>query len=118
MDIILITFISGLIIGFILGETVLAFKIRKILKNNVELGERIFPVNSTEPQIYKLFIEVQNDTLYLWDKENNEFVCQAKNINDLAKFALEYRKIQYAAVLHGDDCFMFVNGNVKKKDES
>lgn len=113
----LIIFFAGFLVGFIAGETLLAYKLRKFLnKVDIKVGEKVSSNN--KPQIYTLLIEVEKDIFYLWDKDKNEFLCQAKNIDELAKLALEYKNIQYAAVLFGSEYYMFVNGNVKKKDES
>ena len=110
--------LSGFMLGFIVGETLLAFRInRALLKHGVSSKEISKPL-VIKPHVFKLFIEDEQGILYLFDHEKNEFVCQAKTVEDLAKLAKEYKNIEYAAVLHGEDTYMFINGMVKIKDES
>lgn len=100
--------IIGFIIGFMMGETLLAFRISKVV------NKKLLTTKISEPEIYQLYIETEQGILYLWDSQKSEFVCQAKTVDELAKLALEYKNIQYAAVLHGEQNFMFVNGTVKE----
>lgn len=112
-----LTLLSGFVLGFFVGETLLAFKIARAFRHGLpskELDTEIV----TKPHISKLFIESDQGNLYLYDHEKNEFVCQAKTIEDLARLAKEYKNIQYAAVLYEEKALMFINGVVKSKDES
>jgi hypothetical protein len=72
-------------------------------------------VDDVKPTVAKLFIEKANDMLYLYDYDENTFICQAKTIDELASLAQKYKNINYAAVLDGDDMLMFVEGSVKTK---
>lgn len=106
----------GFILGFIVGETLLAFKIQKVL--SLKINDSSLPIINKKPHVFKLFIESDQGILYLYDHEKNEFVCQASTVDELAKLAKQYKNIEYAAVLHGDDALMFVNGTVKRENES
>jgi hypothetical protein len=67
--------------------------------------------------VHKLKVEKIGEILYLYD-EDDDFVCQASSLEDLAMQAKEYKQIILAAVLYNDKTFMFVNGNSKEfKDE-
>lgn len=67
----------------------------------------------TSPTIFKLWVERSQDILYLYDYDENTFVCQAKTVEELAKLALEYKNIKYAAVIMDDKPLVFVDGVVK-----
>lgn len=54
--------------------------------------------------------------MYLYDIEN-EFICQANSLEELAKLALKYKNIKYASVMNGDDVFAFIDGTVKSAKE-
>ena len=110
--------LSGFMLGFFIGETLLAFRINKALRHGVLPKESSINSLVIKPHVFKLFIETNQGMLYLFDYDKNEFVCQANTVEDLAKLAKEYKNIQYAAVLHGEQTYMFINGDVKIKDES
>ena len=61
-------------------------------------------------KVYKLKVEQHGDMLYLFDKESDDFICQASSVQELAKLASEYKKINLAAVMHGDKVFAFKDG--------
>ena len=104
--------------GYLLGEHVMAWKLRDIVLDAAKREGFIitddYKVKDTlKPEVSKLYIEKEQDTLYLYDHDQKEFVCQAKSMEELAKLALEYKNIKYAAVLDGEHTFMFVDGIVK-----
>jgi hypothetical protein len=104
-------------IGFYVGESVFAYRIRHLIYKEAKEQGIIIELDD-KPNIAKLFIEKSNDTLYLYDYEENTFLCQAKTIDELASLAQKYRNIKYAVVAHEDDMFTFVNGAVKENNES
>jgi uncharacterized protein YhbP (UPF0306 family) len=65
-----------------------------------------------EPEkiVYKLKVETHDNTLYLFDKDSDEFICQGSSVQELAKLALERKQIALAAVLHDTKVFAFRNG--------
>ena len=66
------------------------------------------------PNVYVLVIEKIKNTLYLYDHKD-EFVCQASTVEELASLAKRHKNIKYAAVMYGDEAFVFVDGVVKTK---
>jgi CRISPR/Cas system CMR subunit Cmr4 (Cas7 group RAMP superfamily) len=111
-----------LLVGFVCGKTYTEFKIVKTLKDMLEskgidveaeiakLEEKQEKVNS----VHKLVVEKHNDMLYLYDRENHDFVCQGKNIDELAELSKKYKNIIGAVVHHDDKVFMFMNGLSKE----
>lgn len=59
--------------------------------------------------------EVHGDMIYLFDKERNDFICQAKSIDELAILAKDIKKINEAVVKHGDKTFVFNDGKSSEK---
>ena len=62
------------------------------------------------PSVYKLQVEQHGELLYLFDAESDKFICQGASVQELAKLALDTKKIEYAAVKHGENVYRFVNG--------
>jgi hypothetical protein len=115
LEILILLVVFG--IGFYVGESVFAFRIRHLIyKEAQERGIIIDLHEDDKPNISKLFIEQANDMMYLYEYEANTFVCQAKTIGELAALAQKYNNIKYAVVQHDDDMLMFVDGNVKEKE--
>lgn len=69
---------------------------------------------TTKTDVHKLIIQNIQNTLYMFNHKD-EFICQAETVEDLAKLALEYKNIKYAAVLYNEKTYMFVDGEVKTK---
>ena len=119
LEILILLVVFG--IGFYVGESVFAYRIRHLIyKEAKERGIIISnpDFDDTKHDVAKLFIEKANDMMYLYDYEENKFLCQAKTIDELASLAQKYKNIKYAVVAHDDNMFMFVNGAVKENNES
>ena len=58
----------------------------------------------------KLNVEQHGDVLYLFDVENDRFICQGSSVQELAKLAKELKNVTVAAVKHGDKIFAFKDG--------
>lgn len=106
-------------VGFILGEHVMAWKLRDIVldyarREGFTVSNDFVMEDPNKPKVSKLYVEKEKDILYLYDNDAEEFVCQASTLEELAKLALQYKNIKYAAVLDGDHTFMFVDGMVKQ----
>lgn len=122
LELIFVIFVA--IIAYNLGVSVTAWRLRDIIYKEAkakgllsEEEEKLFKADISEQEknlIHKLRIDKTQDILYLYDYDNNTFVCQANTIDDLAKFALEYKNIKYAAVVMDNKAFVFANGLVKK----
>lgn len=119
----------GLIIGYNIGVSWTAWRLRDLIykeakargmvsKDEEALFDEFAEVEESKetktPNVFKLFVEKAQNTLYLYDHEANTFVCQASTREELASLALKYKNIKYAAVIDGDETFMFIDGTVKK----
>lgn len=105
--------------GYIVGEHVMAWKLRHVVldaarREGFTVSDDFIMEDPDKPKVSKLYIEKEKDILYLYDHEEEAFVCQACTVEELAKLALEHKNIKYAAVLDGDNTFMFVDGIVKQ----
>lgn len=98
--------------GFIAGEMVLAYKLKNLLEDYIELEREEEEEDVTK--IFKLKTEKINDVLFLYDSTDN-FVCQGSTLEELAKLAIQYKNIKYAAVFHNEQMYMFIDGDVKQK---
>ena len=97
------------LIGFVLGELYLAFRIRKILEDMIEESYD----EEVQVEVFKLKTEMSSDSILLYD-EQGLFICQGKTIEELAVMADKYSGIKYAAVMHNEKVVMFMNGIVKE----
>ncbi len=108
-------------LGYQTGVHTLAWRLRDLLRDaaikegiKVDQDFNILEDNQpTKPNVFKLVVEKQNDTLYLYDHKDNTFVCQGSTINELAELAIKYKNIKYASVLHGEEVVAFIDGKVK-----
>ncbi len=105
--------------GFVAGKLHTYFYVAKLLRDvaahagiDIEREFKKLDHEEVNPEklVYKLMVEKHGDLLYLFDKETDEFICQGSSVQELAKLALERKKINLAAVLHGDKVFKFKNG--------
>jgi hypothetical protein len=72
-----------------------------------ELDETVF-------QTYTLEIEKIGDTLYLYDKDTSEFICQGKSVHELMVLAKKFKNIQYALAFTKDTVYTFYDGTLKE----
>lgn len=102
-------------LGYQLGGIVLSYKLRDIILREARKQglnvDNSYVVND-KADVYQLFIERVNDVLYLYEREKNTFICQAKTIDELAELANK-NNIKYAAVLHDNDVIAFIDGKIK-----
>jgi hypothetical protein len=110
-----------IIVGFVFGNI---YATRKFLKQLKDTAEKLGIDVETEinklckeketPKVRRLIVERHGSMLYLYDKESDDFVCQGKNIDELAELSKKYKNIIGAVVLHDDKVFMFMNGLSKE----
>lgn len=105
------------VIGYHIGAAVMSYQLRYLIhKEARRLGldnsDDIDVFEEADPEVSQLVVEKTNDTLYLYDI-NHSFICQGKTIDELAKLAKQYKNIKYAAVLHDEYTYGFVDGTVK-----
>ena len=114
--------------GYKVGVMYTAWMLKDIIRAGAEkeLGMiidenyNIIETSGTDNQIviHTLIIEKIKDTLYLYDQQD-EFVCQAMTLNELAVLAKQYKNITYAAVLYEESAYFFIDGVVERaKNES
>jgi hypothetical protein len=117
----LLIFIVVGVIGYNIGLAVTAYRLRFLIhKEARRLGldnsDDIGVYEEVDPEVVQCVVEKANDTLYLYNRDNS-FICQGKTLEELAKLAKEYKNIKYAAVLHNEDTYGFVDGKVKTYSE-
>jgi hypothetical protein len=112
--------ILGLVfwLGYQTGFAILSHRLRHLLYKEAKKQGIVIPYQDNvlevqHPTVSQLMVEKANDILYLYNREDDSFVCQASSIEELAKLAKEYKNIKYAAVLHDDDVVAFVDGKIK-----
>lgn len=118
----LLFYLSFVGIGFFLGQAYMALKVSRLLKKvaeeeGIDLEKEIKNAEEKKTvnhEIYNLEVERINDVLYLFDKNNKDFVCQGSSIEELAKLSKEYKNIIVATVVHEGKVFMFINGASKE----
>jgi hypothetical protein len=103
LDILFIVCLIG--VGYQLGKIITVLRIQN------DIVKIILKESDTEEssQVRKLRIETIDSILYLYDDENT-FICQATTIDELARLSQQHNNIDYAAVIHNDKIFTFVNG--------
>jgi hypothetical protein len=103
LDIILI-----LALGWVMGEFYTVYKLRKNLRTYLIIEE-------AKPIVFKLETELVDNTILLYDRETNDFICQGNSLEQLAQLSREYKKIEYASVKHGDYFVAFIEGKVTEE---
>jgi hypothetical protein len=116
MEILLL--IVGLVIGYLVGEFYCLFRMRHIIidvaaKEGIYLDESDSKVKAIE--VHRLRIQTIDDILYLYN-DTEDFICQAKTLEELATLSQQYKNIKYAAVIHDNKVFTFINGVVTEKE--
>ena len=104
LDIILI-----LALGWVMGEFYTMYKLRKNKRTYLIIQEE------TKPTDFKLETEEVDNTILLYDRDTNDFICQGNSLEQLAQLSREYKKIEYATVKHGDYFVAFIEGKVTEK---
>ncbi len=104
LDIILI-----LALGWVMGEFYAMYKLRRNIRSYLIIQEE------TKPTVFKLETEEVDNTLLLYDRDTNDFICQGNSLEQLAQLSREYKKIEYATVKHGDYFVAFIEGKVTEK---
>jgi hypothetical protein len=105
LDIILI-----LALGWVMGEFYTVYKLRKNIRSFLIIEEEI-----ARPNVFKLETEEVDNTILLYDRDTNDFICQGNSLEQLAQLSREYKKIEYATVKHGDYFVAFIEGRVTDK---
>lgn len=111
----MIEIIVCLVVGYIIGNVHTIWKLRKILKDErIDILPTSIELAKSKTLVRKLNIEEIDNMLYLYDKETDDFICQANSIEDLAKSCNEYKNITVATVIHDTKIFIFTNGKYQE----
>ena len=106
----LIDIILILALGWVMGEFYTVYKLRKNLRSYLIIEEEI-----ARPNVFKLETELVDNSILLYDRDTNDFICQGNSLEQLALLSREYKKIEYATVKHGDYFVAFIEGKVTEK---
>lgn len=113
MDIILliIVFCAGYFVGKMKAYITFAREMKDAAKSlGIDLEKELVNAETPKKLVYKLAVEQHGEMLYLFDKEEDSFICQGKTVQELATLAKQYNNIMHAAVLYGDKVFQFKDG--------
>jgi len=105
-------------LGYQTGFAILSHRLRHLLykeakKQGITIPYQDNVLEEEQPTVSQLMVEKSNNILYLYNREDDTFVCQGSSLEELAVLAKEYKNIKYAAVLHEDDVVAFVDGKIK-----
>ena len=105
----LLDLIGAFLLGMWVMEKVIFHKIRRALE---EAGVDFEEESTVEVvKVKKYFIETINDSLYLYEFTTNNFIGQAKTLEELAILAKD--KTEIAGVKYKEEVIWFVDGKVK-----
>ena len=113
MDIIilLLVFGAGYFVGTMKAYITFARDMKDAAKSlGIDLEKELAKAETPKKLVYKLAVEQHGEMLYLFDKEEDSFICQGKTVQELAKLAKQYNNIAHAAVLYEDRVFQFKDG--------
>jgi len=121
----ILVFFQFFLAGWVSCHFYMAYKMRNQLKKVAEengmsldeLADAIMSSAGVEARVTKvpnLFTEITRNSILLYNKDTGDFVCQAEDLDRLAKSTFEYNKIKYALVKHDDTQIWFVEGKVQK----
>jgi hypothetical protein len=108
-----------LISGFYFGQAFAYLRIRNNFKrifreNGIDIEKVIEEELALDKNLYtEMQVEKIDEVLYLYDKDAN-FICQAKTLEDLAKYAKQYKNITSGTITHDNKVFLLVDGNIKE----
>ncbi len=117
LELIIIGFVFW--IGYQIGMSVTAYRLRDLVYKEAKRRGLIKEVDQAmeELTVAQLVVEKANNVLYLYDRDDNTFVCQGSTLEELASLAMKYKNIKYAAVMIDKEIYAFVNGTVKSEKE-
>jgi hypothetical protein len=101
--------ISAFFFGMWLMDKIIFYRIRKALE---EAGVDFEEESKIEViRVKKCFVENINGSLYLYEHTTNNFIAQAKSLDELAILAKDQAKI--VGVSYNEEIMWFVDGKVK-----
>lgn len=119
LELIIVGFIFWM--GYQVGMSVTAYRLRDLVYKEAKrrglIKEIDLDLEEEKPTVMQLFVEKANNILYLYDKDDNTFVCQGSTLEELATLAKKHKNIKYAAVMIDKEIYAFVDGTVKSEQE-
>lgn len=120
LELIIIGFVFW--IGYQVGMSVTAYRLRDLVykeakRRGLVTDKDIVPELEENPTVAQLIVEKSNNILYLYNREDNTFVCQGSTLEEIASLAKKYNNIKYAAVMIDKEIYAFVDGTVKSEQE-
>lgn len=118
LELIIIGFIFW--IGYQVGISVTAYRLRDLVYREAKRRGLLKEVDSEleeTPLVAQLMVEKSNNVLYLYNRDDNTFVCQGSTLEEIASLAKKYNNIKYAAVMIDQEIYAFVDGTVKSEQE-
>ncbi len=105
-------------LGWILGSNFTLWRLRKMLtqisSDYIDFIQKSSPnVINKDPIVAET--EVHENTMYLYDRQNDTFLCQGSTLEELAERLMSWHKIKVAYVTHIDQTYYFVDGKVQNK---
>ena len=103
--------VVGIIIGMLVAWATVWFMLKTVItKVNDEMGKMLDKVNAEvekESDPRKLImarVELHDDTFYVYNKENNEFMAQGKNLSEVKEHMFKrYSKDKYNVIADPDE---------------
>lgn len=118
LELIIIGFIFW--IGYQVGISVTAYRLRDLVYREAKRRGLLKEVDTEleeTPVVAQLMVEKSNNVLYLYNRDDNTFVCQGSTLEEIASLAKKYNNIKYAAVMIDQEIYAFVDGTVKSEQE-
>jgi hypothetical protein len=108
--------------AFNMGKAYQLFEMRRTIRkiaaeNNVNLDDLLNAATDEELEEHNIVLvktETVDDTILLYNLSTNEFLGQAKTIEEAAEVFCERKKNFTAAVKHNNDELFFVDGKITK----
>ena len=107
MEIIIYLFIFAL--GWIVGTQYLLLRLRIAFLNEAKRRGINLDDDEDEEEVPTFFTELDNGTIFVYNKKNNAFICQGSTLEEAASRC----QIKVAKVQHDNALLVFVNGKVK-----
>ena len=107
-------------IGYQVGMSMTAYRLRYLVYKEAKHRGLLKEVDSAleeTPVVAQLMVEKSNNVLYLYNRDDNTFVCQGSTLEEIASLAKKYNNIKYAAVMIDEEIYAFVDGAVKSEQE-
>jgi uncharacterized transporter YbjL len=102
--------ISAFVFGLWLMDKIIFYRIRKTLEEaGVEFDEEEDKVEVIK--VKKCFVEKINESLYLYEHTTNNFIAQAKSLDELAILAKDQARV--VGVSYNEEVLWFVDGKVR-----